>query len=73
MAHEHERHLKVGDKIIITNCATDKHIGLTAAVAQIDVKCLGSRYLFAIRYRLDSGVESWCRAIPCTPLMQELL
>ncbi len=68
-----EKTLKIGDKVIITKSNTDKDVGQVGVVVEIDPEGFDSGYLFAIKYKLDSGNMAWGRVIPYTELVGELL
>lgn len=67
-----EGSLKIGDEIIITQCNNIGNVSKLAIVAEIDREAIGRVGIFAIKFRLPSGFESWCRAVPASSLLKEL-
>lgn len=68
-----EENLKVGDVVVIVRANHTSHVGRLAVVCEVDKDALGSEAVFAIKYRLDSGFESWGRAVPASGLLKELI
>ena len=68
--------MKVGDKAIVVKCnyydADYKY--KTSTVVEIDPAGLKKgTFVFPHRVRLWDGYEVWCRAIPCSSLIEELM
>lgn len=61
--------LKIGDKVIVTNCLNSQYTGNVGILLQFE------DYGIAILcfVRLESGYFTWCDAIPYSSLMVELL
>jgi hypothetical protein len=67
--------LKVGDKAIVVKCNSyaDKCKYKAGIVVQIESDGFKrENFVFPYLIRLGDGCEVWCRAIPCSSLIEEL-
>jgi len=66
--------VKVGDKAIVVKCINDKYYRYKCGViVKVDIDAFNTKYVYPYLIRLEGGCEIWCRAIPCSSLIEELL
>jgi hypothetical protein len=67
--------LKVGDKAIVVSCNPDsfKYKHKVGTIIEIDpAGFVKENFIFPYRIKVKSGDMFWCRAIPCSSLIEEL-
>jgi hypothetical protein len=67
--------LKVGDKAIVVSCNPDanKYKHKVGTIIEIDQNgFIRKNFIFPYRIKVESGDMFWCRAVPCSSLIEEL-
>jgi hypothetical protein len=67
--------LKVGDKAIVVSCNPDsfKYKHKVGTIIEIDpAGFVKGSFIFPYKIKVESEDMFWCRAIPCSSLIEEL-
>jgi hypothetical protein len=68
--------MKVGDKAIVVSCNPDanKYKHKVGTIIEIDQDGFHKEnFIFPYRIKVESGDMFWCKAIPCSSLIEELV